>query len=151
MQPSAVVIEIIVPRNIRLFCNTSPIYNLDNDELDRVLRTIYQASPSQFVVRERGKNLKFLKAVRDWNRDHPDDKVTYQTIVQKAVNEANYAGTFEADASSADRGEIFHQFKNVKFPPFFDGKRKNELYIKFIDPVPGEDIDVVSLHRNKDR
>lgn len=156
-------VSIICPANIlNLICSRQPrtpnkTYELDKTDPERlqaIIDIVHRANPNQFKVRlgenlddSRLKNDDCLEDLEIWNYMNPDQTYTVSDIM-KMISMDNYTNSF-IGTRGKDTGKELHVFEKVIVPGFAPSNRKS-VYIKFITPEPGSDIDVVSFHRSKD-
>ena len=152
-------VSVLVPRTILNLCcrytgRANPNehkYRLCDTDLDRfndIVKTIKSANPSRFFIERRPQNEAGYKAIQDWNEEHPDQKIDLIDDVVKAISIDNYKWT-KVGTNGDHKGDEMHEFGNIRIPGF-SKNRKWALYVKFVTPEQGKDIDVISAHRSMD-
>lgn len=148
-------VDVLVPKNLIYLCCSKKsefppetkyrLTETDPQRFTEILNMIYKANPSQFIIRPRGVNNRCLAALETYNEEHPNNPISIETII-KSVSKDNYKWS-KVGTSGEDLGKEMHEFGKIQVSPFTDGNRTMKLYIKFITPEEGSDIDVISFHR----
>ena len=152
-------VSVLVPRTIVNLCcrytgKPNPnehkyrLCDTDPDRFNDILKTVKSANPSQFFIEDRPQNRMCIEAVQEWNDVHPDQKIDLIEDAVKAVSIDNYKWT-KIGTHGEHKGDEMHEFGNIRIPGF-SKNRQWALYVKFVTPEQGKDIDVISAHRSMD-
>lgn len=149
-------VSIMVPNTVlNLCCRYTGVANpneekyrlneTDPDRFNDIIKIIKSTSANQFFIEDRPQNRAFMKALSEYNDANPDAKIDIIDDIVKAVSVDNYKQS-KIGTTGKHTGDEMHEFANIRIPGF-SKNRKNTLYVKFITPEQGEQIDVISVHR----
>ena len=121
----------------------------DRDRFNSILKTVRDAPADQLVIdKTRAVNRKCLHALSEWNKENPDNQLTPADII-KSITEFNYKQS-KIGTTGPHKGDEMHEFFRIDAPNFTNGRTNLKLYVKFVTPVEGKPIDVISFHRGID-
>ena len=152
-------ISILVPQTVLNLCcrytgKANPnehkyrLNDVDPDRFNDILKTIKSTQSSQFFIEDRPQNRQCIQAVQQWNEEHPDQKIDLIRDAVKAISVENYKHS-KVGTRGEHAGDEMHEFGNIRIPGF-SKNRQWSMYIKFVTPEQGKNIDVISLHRSMD-
>lgn len=119
--------------------------NIDPERLREIIKIVQTSPSTRFHIVERPENEDIWTTVDKYNESvHYVNPITVSDIV-KMIDWTTYKWT-RTGKDEKYLGEEMHEFHKIMVPGI-SKNRATSLYVKFITPVDGEDITVVSVHQ----
>ena len=127
-------------------------YNLktvDPARLRAIIKMVQSAADNDLDIFPRRQNGKMKSALNKYNQTVPASAQLTREDVVRMISWNTYTGTEPSLDTKHPEDEV-HIFEKINVPGVTTNA-KTRVYVKFVDPVEGEPIKVISVHRSCDR